>query len=395
MIRRAGLQSACAILFATVFFAACGPASAPSAGPTGGTPTRSPEPGAGPAEAAPSVDQRMLALSFIAYTGEAIEGSDPEVSKQLAPCFVAELARQPLASDWELIWGPVVYRFDVALYNDNLVYVVRRRDAPSTLAVVLRGTNGPAALDWLVEDFSVFELRDWPYGSPPSDLRPKISEGTHIGLDILQKMVPPEGVPGAGQGIAAFLAGEVGGGSAASYTVRVTGHSLGGALAPAFALWLADTADDWDPKGKAKLEVWAYAGPTAGDEDYVTYYDQRLGASSHRVHNKLGVVPRCWNAGEMAKIPDLYLPVAKLDDLEKVALDALIDATKDKHFENVLPDAPPFAYQAVNPSESDYLKQVGWQHHCGYLCGVGIRDSFLPVSDDCKTPPEDPCPVCP
>lgn len=387
------LRACAAPLFAVLLLVGCASASrptsstTPAAGPAGGPADSAPE--------SPTIDQQMAALSFIAYTGEAITGPDPQVSKQLAPCFVDELKRQPLVSDWELVWGPVVYRFDVALYNDNLLYAVRRRDDPSTLAVVVRGTNGPAALDWLVEDFSVFKLRSWPYGSPPSSLEPKISEGTHIGLDILQKLVPSEGEPGAGKGMRDFLAGIVGDPAHDRYTVYVTGHSLGGALSPPLALWLADTAGDWDPKGKASLEIWAYAGPTPGDGDFSTYYDQRLGGSTHRVHNALGVPPRAWNAGEMARIPDLYLPVASLDDVEKLALKALIVATEDKDFQHVAPDAPPMSYQAVNPSLSDFFEQVGWQHHCGYLCGVGIRDTFLPVSSDCKTKPKDPCPVCP
>lgn len=358
--------------------------------------TAVPSPASAP-EAAPvgDAERETAALSFIAYTGESITGTDAEVARQLAPCFVAELAKQPLVESWELVWGPMVYRFDQALYNDNLMYVVRRRDDPSALAVVIRGTNAPAALDWLVEDFSVFDLHPWPYGDPPAGLEPKISHGTRTGLEILQEMVPPAGVPGAGQGLAAFLRATVADPAYRHLTVTVTGHSLGGALSPALALWLADTRSAWDPHGKADLEVYAYAGPTAGDVDFATWYGQRLGDSTHRVYNALGVPPLAWVAGELRRAPDIYLPVARFDEAERLALDALILAVEDKHYQHVLPDALPMAYRALNRDLDEFERQVEWQHHCAYLCGLGIRDTFAPVSADCKSAPPDPCPVCP
>lgn len=359
--------------------------------------TEPPPPAAAAAEPLPvsDGDRGMAALSFIAYTGEKVVGADDEVARELAPCFAAELARQPLAAGWELVWGPAVFRFEHAQYSDNLMYVVRGRDQPSRLAVVVRGTNGPAVLDWLVEDFSVFRLEPWPYGDPPAALRPQISAGTRKGLEILQGMVPPEGVPGAGQGLQAFLGATVAGESHATYAVSVTGHSLGGALAPALALWLADTAGSWDPQGRASLDVVSFAGPTGGDADYAAYYDLRLGGATRRVHNPLDVVPHAWDVEEMRVAATLFEPLIALPHDERIAFDLLIDAVERKDFQHELAAAPPLAYRQLEPSLTAFGAQVGWQHHCGYLCGLGIRDTLLPVSDDCSKPAADPCPVCP
>ncbi len=388
MMPRPGAPRAHAVLLAAglasgLLAAACAPAPAPPR-----------PPGPPPAPAITDLDREMLALAFIAYTGERIAGPDQEVSRQLAPCFVAELARQPLVEEWELVWGPVVYRFEHTLFNDNLLYAVRRRGDPATLAVSTRGTNSRAVFDWLVEDLEVFELRDWPFGDP-ADLDPKIARGTMKGLEILQGLVPPEGVPGAGQGIAAFLAGQVAVNAPRTTTIHVTGHSLGGALSPVLALWLADTTSDWDPEGRSTLQVTPFAGPTQGDADFAAYYDRRLGATTTRFHDAIDIATLVWNATAMAEIPTLYLPVAKPDEAEKLALDLLIDGVKHKDYQQIDADQPPLGYRVVNPEKTSLSAQADWQHHCGYVCGLGVQDTLLPVSPDCRSEGENLCLSCP
>ncbi|MGH9905070.1 MAG: lipase family protein [Pyrinomonadaceae bacterium] len=54
--------------------------------------------------------------------------------------------------------------------------------------------------------------------------------------------------------------------------ISVTGHSLGGALSPAVALWLSDTKAQWDPSGRSSLACLPSAGPTSGDQAFATYY---------------------------------------------------------------------------------------------------------------------------
>lgn len=394
---RPGAVRAHAVLLAAglaVLFAAC----TPSPAPTPATPAADvPAPAPADPPAPPVIDQtdrEIVALAFIAYTGERIKGPDAEVSQKLVPCFVAELARQPLVEDWELIWGPVVYRFEHALFNDNLLYAARRRDDPTTIAVATRGTNSPALFDWLIEDVEVFRLRDWPYGDP-GDLKPRIAEGTWKGFEILQGLVPPDQVPGTGLGISAFLGRQVAANAPARTTVHVTGHSLGGALSPVLALWLADTRTEWDPNGLADLHVASFAGPTQGDADFAAYYDRQLGASTDRFHDAKDLAPLIWATADMKTIPDLYQPVAKMDDAERLGLDALIDLTRDKNYLQIVDGQSPLAYSAINPDITNFLSQAGWQHHCGYVCGLGVQDTLLPVSSECTMPSDNPCAVCP
>lgn len=335
--------------------------------------------------------REMAALAFLAYLGEKVEGSDDEVERQLVPCMEGELARQPLTRDkWSLAWGPAVFKFALAELDDNMMYVVRETANPGHLAIAVRGTNSTAILDWLVEDFEVFRQVSWPYGEAPADA--KIAHGTYESLQILQNMVPVSG-PSAGQTLSQFLTAEAQ--AHGALLIDVTGHSLGGALSPTLALWLADTQPQWDPAGTARLRVFPLAGPTAGNAAFAAYSDARIGAAVDRLHNPLDVVPLAWNHQTMSTTPDLYEPLTRASLLERGALDVVLELTKSKGYTQIVPDAPPLQ-SALNDGDPSFLGQVGWQHTCGYHCAIGlVEPTFLPITVDCKTDPANPCPVCP
>ncbi len=326
----------------------------------------------------PNVRQQMATLAFLSYIGGDLDRSSGKVEEILVPCMKEALAANALASNWTLVWGPAVYKFSVALLDDNMMYVVQDKVKPDHLAIVVRGTNPLALDDWLAEDFDVDEQVTWEYGNPPSGA--KISKGTSEGLLHLQTLTPSV-EPGQGQTLAAFLTAQ----SKAnpSLQIDVTGHSLGGALAPTLALWLADTQADWT-SGSVQFQVYPLAGPTPGNLEFATYYDSRLGAQTDRMHNPYDVVPRAWNVENLESIAGLYEPTIHADAVLRGVIDHLRDLVKDKGYTQIRPEEAPLR-GGISPAEKDFLKQAGWQHHYGYQCALGIN---VATTSDCKKPPQ-------
>ncbi len=338
-----------------------------------------------PVNIADSQRQQMATLSFLAYLGEDLKGADEKVEEALVPCMQRALSEHRLVAGWSLVWGPAVYKFSGAKLDDNMMYVVQNTKDPAHFAIVLRGTNAKAILDWLLEDFDVHAQVTWEYGPLPTEA--KISKATSEGLLKLQTMTP-EIEPGQGQTLTAFLTAQSKAHS--SLRIDVTGHSLGGALAPTLALWLADTQADW-ASGSVQLKVYPLAGPTPGNLEFATYYDSRLGPHTDRMHNPKDVVPLTWNVEALETIADLYEPHTRPDAIERGLLDGLRHFVKNKGYFQIKPDAPALP-GAVDESKTTFVAQVGWQHHCGYLCALGID---VRLQSDCNNPPSTPCGVCP
>lgn len=330
--------------------------------------------------------QEKLAFSFITYAGEELHGSDAEVEAELVECIRHELASQPLTKDkWELVWGPMVYKFADATLDDNMMFVARRRHYEGQdedhLVVALRGTNAKAILDWIKEDFEVVHTEGWRWGEPPPGSDPRISRATHNGLEILRTRAPQAGL-GVGLTVDRFLSKVVEESKYERLRIDVTGHSLAGALSPTLTLWLKDTQEVWDPDGKAVLAVYAYAGATAGNADFAAYSDSRIGSVTHRIHNPYDIVPMAWNLSTLEALPELYEPVATMPELVELLLDRFLIRLRRSTYTQIRPDQPPIPGGLMS-SLTDYAAQAGWQHHYGYLCGLEISDRFNPVSVTC------------
>lgn len=192
--------------------------------------------------------QKMFLLSFFSNLGSGLVGNN--LAQRMLGVIDVELRKaRPLIGRWEVVWGPAAFQSRPYSLIDNLLYVAHDRDEQQ-LVVSMAGTNPNSIYDWFVEDWRIGRVHPWAYGNPPEDAR--ISEGSQIALSILQSMQPPAGLPGAGQPLASFLRSKL---SLIGENTQVitTGHSLGGAVSPMVALWLQNTASEWDPHGCAKI----------------------------------------------------------------------------------------------------------------------------------------------
>lgn len=320
--------------------------------------------------------QIMLTFSYMSYFGFALEGTDKKNAEIILTKFNEALRSwKPIKNQWEVVWGPAVFALPGTKFDDSLMYAVRNIEDPSKYVIAIRGTNPVSIPNWVIWDFQAKYLKDWPFGNPPQYLVPKISESTNFGLIMLQALRPESGMPGAKQTILEFLNSELG--QEGKGDICITGHSLGGALSPTMALWLKDIQG----KGLSEninISTVAFAGPSAGNEDFAEYSDQQLGDQCDRIANSLDIVPHAWNTQTLKKLYGLYFPLLPSLPLAMVFRKMIRDS-KGKKYRQINADEPPLEgkYKILI---APYIIQAIYQHVQGYPELMGLQDD-IPLED--------------
>lgn len=302
---------------------------------------------------------------------------------------------------WKIVWGPAVPAQILGpAYSLNAMYVAQSVEEPSKYVIAIGGTNFNAVFDKVVEDLFVFAQVPWPYGFLESVLvapGANIALGTALGLTILQNMTPSGSLPGAGTKLVDFLKTLV----SRKVEITVAGHSLGGALAPTVALWLANTQQDilslnWDPLKNATIQVQAFAGPTPGNSAFAKFLGFKLGDGLKSYYNSLDVIPHAWQTLGTPSLAELYSLYAGCVDKDKqgtiesgwVALAALTAQALSaggsytalpglQSFKGTFFSLPPIYDSSADPLQN-YFNQLGFQHIPGYFGRFSFDLSWAP-----------------
>lgn len=329
-------------------------------------------------------------MAFLTYMNE-----DSPVNDQTV-FITAEMINTALAhgygslapGSWQIVWGPALYEFElVEKKQANLTFVAQSTSTPTHYVVATRGTVGKDLLEWLDEDFLV-SLVSWP---TPTDetFPPKISRATANALKIVLKTIPPTNTPNgygplpcAGLTLADFLAMQT---NTGPVEICFTGHSLGGAIAPALALWFRQAQGDaqippndifspmptWDADSCATISCISFAGATPGDTVLRDYFDKLMGSNYERIYNTYDIVPCAFSS--LDSLRNLYGDISPMSDVETLFLEAIkcdVAAAERKADSKyaTLPSDNPFTgpLQEFNPSWS-FLCQASYQHSQAYI----------------------------
>ncbi|MCJ2080089.1 lipase family protein [Methylobacterium sp. J-090] len=182
---------------------------------------------------------------------------------------------------WQAVW---IARAEMVPVN--FAYLTRNlRDGG--YAVAIRGTYpnpfSPAYWEDGNQDSPFGPMAEWPSGVPsdPGGPDPQVSGGTWAGFSGLLALQDAAGTTLA-QALDRLPA---------DAPLSVTGHSLGGTLAPVLALWLAGR----DPGRIA--DVTTFAGMTPGNGAFAALFGPgtALAGRVRRVYNTLDSVPYGWD----------------------------------------------------------------------------------------------------
>ncbi len=335
--------------------------------------------------------QQQAALCMLAYLVAFAEGPENELQATMAEKLHLMLAWdkvQALLGRWEVVWGPVVTQLAGSNVADNTMFAVCGLDEPQ-MVVSIAGTNPYSWYDWLFQDFAVRKKIPWPtYQGTRSEFNPKISHGTANGLQILQAMQSD------GQTLVEFLQAYVAT-QTESLPITVTGHSLGGALAPATAVYLADTQPTWDPDNRAVVSTMPIAGPTPGNLDFAMYGEEKLNGRMQRIWNAKDIVPHAWDKAQMAKLDNLYAPDIKPTLLTRIVIKLAQWIANHADYAHLQPGAIPLPGTVV-PNEQiiavlppsflnkllpHFMLQMGYQHLEAYYNLLDM-DEFMHLMGD-------------
>lgn len=357
-----------------------------------------------PVRAWTPTERKTVALSFIALAG--CTESEPAAVSTAVKGLLGELLPEE-----ELVWGPALHfpgdgrSIDIRPLSDALVFISRDRSS-GDYSVVFRGTNTVSASEWLFQDFMVEKQIPWRELSPgQAPAEAAVSEGAATALRLRLGLKPEAGEAGAGVSLAEALvslangaepAGDAAAAGAKGRVIRFTGHSLGGLLAPTAALWLleeegrlgrADPLGGGSPAGasgkagaagaRASLEVYAYAGPTAGNAAFARYLESRL-PSLRRYASPFDIAPRAWEEAAMAALPGLYRPSVGMQPLTKSFYDLCAELCRGRGYEQPGP-AIEVPSRVIGVRGKLYLLEAAYQHMMPYLdmLEAGQRDAIL------------------
>ncbi len=330
----------------------------------------------------------LLAVASNAGAGCSVSDEDnhpDEVNRCVAREVNSWLEEFGLTSRWQMVWGPAVYVANIeghakpCAHPANVMFAAYEAEH-SSYFISVAGTNGAAPYD-LEEDFRVRVMRHWPYAARGS--RPgKISEGSHLGLSILQEMSHGVGRH-QGETLPQYL-GRALRDAKRPVNIITGGHSLGGALSPLVALWLRDTQEQWDPRGVVPEDGFycrRSAGPTPGDKEFATYYDKRLPKTTSLVNN-LDVVTKFWD--KLEEIEGLYEPAGVQAPPQVKGLVRAFEHQTEGHTytqpgygkRQHIPLPTRINRSLITEGGTDcknFMRQMGYQHVLAYFDALGLR----------------------
>jgi pimeloyl-ACP methyl ester carboxylesterase len=298
-----------------------------------------------------NTQQIMMTLAALAGTAtnqrlfESLEHQEERALK-----WINEILAEPgLATGgaWKATW--------VGLSADraNMAYIAQNA-AANQFALSIRGTNFSIKID-VAEDNDVSETVSFAeQAGAPS----QISQGAMEAFQEVTGAVSTLSKTTLAQELQKLADSHPGA------QFFITGHSLGGCVATTVALYLNNLAQRWS--NKVSFQVYTFAAPTAGTQEFAQLFAKTFAKSSWRVYNLLDVVPNAWQT--LSKVADFYPGGPQATSIIKDQLTKAQASTNGNAYMQPITNEVPLNQQGLRDMNHtanltyDFIQQVGFQH---------------------------------
>lgn len=256
--------------------------------------------------------------------------------------------------DLAVVWGPAEHKS--ILDEPNALMYIAQNQQTNEYYVVIRGTNPESLSSWLDEDLDIDKTEPFSslHDNPSASKNVLISKGTFTGTNYLLGLKDPTTDTKA----FTYLQGL---GSAMEY-LYVTGHSLGGTLAPVMFAYLNSRL--YGGVSVANMALWSFAGLTPGGSGFNGFLSGMLPDPSPAVlfQNTLDIAPFLWSS--KSSVESIYSNNSlQPTDAEKLLLDELFHLAGKSGITYAQPSGGSPLTGVFDVSKNKWDSQVLQQHH--------------------------------
>jgi len=320
-----------------------------------------------------SLQQRQINLTH-AYVvnNAALSSPDWKNMKNPSPSQVKDniltrLNGSKVGGGYGVAWGPALVPDGEHVAHITVVLIGGQNE--NDIVVVTSGTLADSIKDQ-IDDLDISPMVPLQNLIKNCPVPAHVAQGTADGVNAILGQESKIGSQGK---LCDFLAKQRSGA-----TIRLVGHSLGGALMSVLALYLKDKFSNFD------FHCETIAAPTAGDGVFASYFNQQMAGNALRIYNTLDVVPMAWCATSLDFSLTLYEPTNVIDEKMKGMVCSNIDTVtrNNLNYTQWGMGGANMELRLCGKLQSpcpSYEAQSGYQHIYEYMTLLGLQLGDIPM----------------